>query len=280
MLLVADAGSTKADWFLSDGKEVKGRYNTIGINPYFHNADFIYNALSSSGELGAVAQKISEVRYFGAGCSSEERNKIVEEGLKRFFINAKIHVDHDLMASAYATCGNNEGISCILGTGSNSCYFDGKRVHERNYGLGYILGDEGSGSYYGKKLVTTFLYGLMPSNIYSAFSESFHLNKDSIIENVYGRPNANVWLASLSRFLKECRHDPFIQKLLHKGMSEFLELYVCNYENYKNIPVHFVGSIAHVYQDELKAAALQYDITIGKIIRRPIEDLVGYFIGK
>ncbi len=280
MLFVVEGGSTKADWLLSDHKKVIASFSTIGFNPYFHSTEFIYNTLIADNELGAYADVVAEVRYFGAGCSSPEKNLIVEKGIQQYFKNAKVVVEHDLLASVYATCGDTEGIACIIGTGSNSCYFDGQKLHERNYGLGFILGDEGSGSYYGKKLVTNYLYGLMPENIYKSFKESYGLNKNSIIRHVYNEPNANVWLASLSRFLSDHRSDPWINKMIMQGMYDFMDLYVCNYENYKTVPVHFVGSMAYVFCDELKVAASNRQIHVGKIIKQPIDDLMNYFLMK
>jgi glucosamine kinase len=280
MFFVVEGGSTKADWLLSDGKKVIGRFNTIGFNPYFHSSDFIYNTLNADSELGAFADAVQEVRYFGAGCSSPEKNKIVQAGLKRYFKNADVIVEHDLLASALATCGDEAGIACIIGTGSNSCFFDGKKVHEKNYGLGYILGDEGSGSYFGKKLVTFYLYGMMPANIYNSFKENYALDKNSIIRHVYNEPNANVWLASFSRFLSDFRSDSWIHELILQGMHEFMELYVCNYENYKELPVHFVGSLSHVFRDELKEVAASKGIHVGKVIKQPADDLMKYFLEK
>jgi glucosamine kinase len=256
MLFVVEGGSTKADWMLADGKEIIARFHTIGFNPYFHDSEFIYQTLRSDQKLSAYADAEAEIRYFGAGCSSAEKNRIVQDGLNRFFRNATIHVDHDLMACAYATCGDTEGIACIIGTGSNSCYYDGKKVHEKNYGLGYILGDEGSGSYYGKKLVTNYLYGLMPEHLSSAFTDHYRLDKNSIIRHVYNEPNANVWLASFMPFISERRSDPWMHDLLMRGMHEFFDLYVCNYEHYKNLTVHFVGSLSFIFTDELKEAQM------------------------
>ncbi len=278
MLLVVDSGSTKADWLLADKGKVIGSFNTIGFNPYFHDSEFVYQTLSNSDSIAPFSDSVTELYFFGAGCSSEKRKAIIAEGLQKYFTKAKVIVDHDLLASAYATCGDEEGIACILGTGSNSCYFDGKKVHEKNYGLGYILGDEGSGSYYGKKLVTHFLYGLMPKHLHDDFSEQYQLDRNTIINKVYKEPNANVWLASFAVFLTKHKDDPYIKDLIHKGMSEFMDLYVTHYDRYKNLPVHFVGSLAFLFQGELKQVAESLEIKIGKIIKQPVEELMNYFL--
>jgi glucosamine kinase len=280
MLLVCDSGSTKADWLLAEGNKVSGPFNTIGFNPFFHSSDFVYETLLNSTSLAPFASKVTELYFFGAGCSSKDRKEIIAIGLRAFFPNAKVIVDHDLLACAYATCGDEPGISCIVGTGSNSCYFDGKEVHEKNYGLGFILGDEGSGSYYGKKLLTQFLYGLMPDDIAMDFNSKYHLDRNAIIDHVYKQPDPNVWLASFARFLTEKREHPYIKSLVHNGMREFLELYVCHFENYNNEKVHFVGSVAFVFQEELKQEASKLNIQIGKVIKQPVDELMNYFLLK
>lgn len=280
MLLVVDSGSTKADWLLADKGKVIGSFNTVGFNPYFHDSAFVYDTLSSNDSLAPYSASVTELYFFGAGCSSEKRKAIIGEGLQKYFQNAKVVVDHDLLACAYATCGDTEGIACIIGTGSNSCYFDGKKVHEKNYGLGYILGDEGSGSYYGKKLVTHFLYGLMPKHLQEDFFDQYHLDRNSIINKVYKEPNANVWLASLTVFLSRHKDDTYVKDLIRTGMREFTELYVTHYDRYKELPVHFVGSLAFHFQAELKEVAANLEIQVGKIIKQPVEELMNYFLKK
>lgn len=278
MYLVCDSGSTKADWLLYNGKDVDGPFHSIGFNPYFHTSDFVYSTLINNSELVAFSEVVDEVFFFGAGCSDEVKKETIAAGLRKFFPNAKVIVDHDLLASAYATCRSEAGIACIIGTGSNSCWFDGKKVHEKNYGLGYILGDEGSGSYFGKKLTTHFLYNLMPAEIHQDFLETYALNKNSIVDHVYKQPNPNVWLASFATFLSKHRSNEYIQKVIRTGLNEFLDLYVCNYPDYKNKMVHFVGSIAFYFEIELKEEANKKDITVGRIIKQPIQGLMDYYI--
>ncbi len=280
MLCIIEGGSTKADWLINKGAESSVRLSTIGFNPFFHSADFVFDTLNKNKELNKFKDTEFVIRYFGAGCSSKERNEIIASGFRRYFSNAEVHVDHDLLASVYATCGDTEGIACIIGTGSNSCYFDGKLVHERNYGLGYILGDEGSGSYYGKKLVTSFLYQQMPENLYNNFRDTYKLDKDAIIKHVYNQPEPNVWLASFSKFLTAHRHDPFIQQMIRHGMREFIELYVCHYDRFRQLPVHFVGSIAYIFREELLEVAQTHFLNVGKIIKQPIDELMKYFLDR
>lgn len=277
MLLVADSGSTKADWLLYDGQTVKGPYHTMGFNPFFHSTDFVYQTLMEEPEMLKIRESITAVKFFGAGCSSAARNEIIAAGLRKFFTGADVLVEHDLLASALATCGNEPGIACIIGTGSNSCWFDGKNVHEKNYGLGYVLGDEGSGSYFGKKLLTWYLYGRLPQPLADDFKQTYGLDKNSIIDKVYKEPNPNVWLASFTRFLSKHYEDPYIKNLILQGMRDFADLYICDYLDYKKSKVHFVGSVAYIFSKELNEIAKEKGFTIGKIIKQPIDDLMNYY---
>lgn len=278
MLLIADSGSTKADWLLFDGKQVRGPFNTMGFNPFFHSTDFVYQTLMKEPAMTDFRDSITAVKFFGAGCSSAERNEIIAAGLRKFFTHADVLVEHDLLACALATCGSQAGIACIIGTGSNSCWFDGKEVHEKNYGLGYVLGDEGSGSYFGKKLLTFFLYGRLPKELENDFKQSYALDKNKIIDAVYKEPNPNVWLASFTRFLTRHHEHPYIKEMIRQGMRDFAELYICDYPEFKNVKVHFVGSVAYIFSNELHEIANEKGFTIGKIIKQPIDDLMLHFI--
>lgn len=280
MMLVVESGSTKADWLLYDGHQVKGPFHTIGLNPIFHNSENVVAELEKSSELTAIKDHVTSVHFFGAGCSSRELCEIIAKGLRIFFSNAGVNVDHDLLASALATCGDEPGIACIIGTGSNSCWFDGKALHERNYGLGYILGDEGSGSYFGKKLLTAFLYGLMPQDLHQQFLATYRLDKHKIIDKVYKEPGANVWLASFTRFLTANYNHEYIRKMIHSGMREFCELYVCGYTGYRDVKVHFVGSLASLFRIELEQVAHELGFSLGKVIKQPIDELMNYFISQ
>lgn len=280
MLLVCDSGSTKADWLLYDGTSVKGPFNTMGFNPFFHSSELVFDTLSQNAEMLAFAADVTEVKFFGAGCSSAEKKEQIAAGLRKFFAKADVLVDHDLLACAFATCGSEPGISCIIGTGSNSCWFDGVKVHERNYGMGYILGDEGSGAHLGKKLLTHFLYDLLPADVHQDFVDTYHLTRDSINDFVYKKPNPNVWLASFSKFFTKHRNNNYIHELLMNNFRDFMTLYVCNYPDYQNVKVHFVGSIAFYFEEELKDVAKELNVTIGNIVKQPVDGLMNYYIHK
>lgn len=280
MLLVADSGSTKADWLTYDGTSVQGPLHTMGFNPFFHDAETVVQALSASAEMNAIRDRVTAVKFFGAGCSSAVRNEIIASGLRTFFSKASVRVEHDLLACALATCGNEPGISCIIGTGSNSCWFDGTDVYERNYGLGYVLGDEGSGAHIGKKLLTAYLYGRMPEDISALFLATYALDKNAIIDKVYREPNANVWLAGFTRFLTTHYSHPWVKALIRECLNEFCDLYILDYADYRTVKVHFVGSVAFLFREELESLAREKGFSIGKIIKQPIEELMGYFVTK
>ncbi len=277
MILVADSGSTKCDWIAVNKEGFQSdKISTMGFNPFFHSADFIAGKVNESEQLVKLSEKIEKIFFYGAGCSSIEFKEIVKNGLSKIFVNAQIFVDHDLAGAVYATTPENAGISCILGTGSNSCYFDGKEIYEAVPALGYILGDEGSGSYFGRQLLRLFLYKELPSHLHKAFEDRFNLKKQEIFENVYMKPHANVYLASFMRFLSDARDDDWVRKFMYKGFSEFITIHVWKFKNYKEVPVHFVGSIAYYFQDLLKHEAKIHHLNVGEIVKQPVQNLVAY----
>jgi N-acetylglucosamine kinase-like BadF-type ATPase len=277
MILVADSGSTKCDWMLINKGVIGDKTSTPGFNPYFCDEAFVISGLNSNKELVAASSSVTAVYFYGAGCSSPERNEIIRKALVKFFPAAEATVDHDVFASVLATCGDEPGVACILGTGSNSCYFDGKTIHHNNYGLGYIMGDEGSGSYLGKKLITHYLYGILPPAIRTAFEARYTMDKEIMIENVYSKSGANVWLASFAKFMSEHPNDPWVRQTVRKGFDEFFDLYVCGYADYRQLTIHFVGSIAHCFEDILRETGASKQARVGKVVRHPINGLAEYY---
>ena len=278
MYFIVESGSTKSDWVLVDSKNNQSFYSTMGFNPYFHSSDLIENELKKHVDILAVADDVSGVYFYGAGCSSEEMTKIVQIGLQRIFKNAHVLVDHDLLACAYATYSGRPGISCIIGTGSNSCLFDGKDLTEVVPALGYILGDEGSGSYFGKQLLSNFLYHKLPSHVAVDFFETYQLDKDEIVNHVYREPNANVFIASFMHFITKHKNEPFFSEMMYQGFKKFMEVHVCCYENYQSTEVHFVGSLSKIFEAELNKAAGELQITVTSIIQKPVTGLVNYHL--
>lgn len=274
MFIVVESGSTKADWMVvSDG--VKMAYNTKGFNPYFHSKEDILLELHDHLELDLIKEKVEQLFFYGAGCSSPHLNRIIEKGLAAFFTKAKIYVNHDLAASAYACYGGKPEIACILGTGSNSCYYDGITISEEVPALSYILGDEGSGCYLGKKLISDYLYKRLPDAI-SQDLEAQQITKEIIFENVYRKPDANVYIASFMKTLVHHKNLSYSQRLIESAFQDFIDIHVKCFANYREVEVNFVGSVASLLQDELHEICEKNGIKIGRIIRRPLEHLVNY----
>ncbi len=281
MILVADSGSSKTDWLLALPGEEPKSFHTDGLNPYFLSEKEIVKIIQAQApELVSYSSQITEIYFFGAGCSSPDRHEIVSNALSQLFPNIFISVDSDLLGSAYATCGHEKGLCCVLGTGSNISFFDGTDVHEGQHGLGFVLGDEGSGTWFGKALVTDFLYGTMPAELHALFTERYRLTKSNVIENVYRKPKANSYLAAFTRFLFEIRETPYAQNLLRRGLTDFIETNIKSYNQYHKYKCHFVGSIAFVFADELTALLEEHGIKPGKIIRQPINDLLEFVLNQ
>lgn len=275
MLLVVDSGSTKSDWVLLTGRENLS-FSTMGLNPYFHDETTVLNAIRDNAALYNYAQEVTELYFYGAGCSAPALNAIIEKGLTAAFPNAKVRVDHDLTACAYATFTGVPAISCIIGTGSNSCYFDGITVSEEIPALGYILGDEGSGSYFGKQILSNFLYKRLPAHIHTSFFTYSGLDKDQIIDHVYMQPNPNVYLASMMKFVVQHAEDEYIKEMIFNGFKHFVDVHVTCFKNHREVPVHFVGSIAYLFRNELERACSEYQVTIGNIVQKPIDGLIQF----
>jgi glucosamine kinase len=278
MILIADSGSTKTDWVvLSDGKQVFAT-GTIGLNPLFRTKEEIRTALRSVSFFREFGRKIKQVNFFGAGCGNKKGKGKIESSLKRFFPAAKMNVRTDLIAAALAVSGNEEGVICILGTGSNCCYYDGKKVHQGNAGLGYILGDEASGTYFGKKLLQLFLYGKMSERLAKDFKKKFRVTRAIAIENIYNRPNANRYLASFAAFIPGHINEKEIQEMIKDGLDEFYETNISAVENFEKLPVHFVGSVAFYLKGFIGEMCRDKKLMKGKMMQKPINGLAAYYV--
>ena len=276
MTIIGVSGSTKCDWaILSPGKDPV-RCSTGGINPLFRDAETIAGIISSSADLTTHARQASAVFVYGAGCSSRSRQNVVRNALAAVFPKAHHVVNHDIVASALATYSGSPVIAAILGTGSNACYYDGDIVRQEVPALDYILGDEGGGAYFGKKLIRDYLYNRLPKEIHQAFSAQYSLGRDEILENVYMRPYANVYLASFMKFIQEHKDHPYFREMILHGFRLFFEIQVCSFSKYQELPVHFTGSVAYYFEDELRQIANEFGVQTGKIIKEPIEGLITY----
>ncbi|MBD1398565.1 hypothetical protein H9Q13_15440 [Pontibacter sp. JH31] len=276
MILIADSGSTKTDWRVINANQEYEQVNTTGINPQYLETEKIY-AIFETELLPQLKEKnISTIYYYGAGCSSPERNKRVEDALRRAFPGSVIFVDHDLLAAARAICGHQPGIACILGTGSNSCLYDGKNIVDNVPSLGFLMGDEGSGAYLGKLLIKAYLYRELPDELATSLKNKYSLTKDGILDTVYGSDIPSQYLATFAKFVYEKRKNPVIKEMIYENFEEFFERHVSKYEGFGELPVNFVGSIAFHFADTLKLVAKKYGAHIGTIISSPSEGLIKY----
>ena len=280
MILIADSGSTKCSWALVDqqGNLIK-EISTIGFNPYFIDKKNILKELKKSSLL-ECAKEIKEVFFYGAGCSSKDKNNIIEESLQSFFINSKIIIKHDIDAACYAMYKGNPNITCILGTGSNSCFYDGENIIENAPSLGFLLGDEASGNYFGKKLLTLYFNNVMPEDLKIKFESGFETDLSIIKENIYNNNRSNVYLSKYFPFITENKNHPLIQELIHQALDSFFTLHICCYDNYKDLEINFIGSVKYFLSDEINIVAKRYNCKIGGVVKNPINNLIYFHFNK
>jgi glucosamine kinase len=278
MILIADSGSTKTEWtlILQDKQIVQAK--TRGISPYYQSIDEM--ALTIEDELvPQIEADVKEVFFYGTGCSVQENCLMVQQAIKRSFPLAEVSVSHDLLAAGRALCGNQAGIVCILGTGSNARFYDGQDVSGEDYNLGFMLGDEGSGSYLGKLLVTAYLHQELPKKLMNRFAEDFpKVNRKEVLENIYQKPFPNRYLAEFAKFILQNLREPYCYQLVYDSFVSFFDKYVCKIKDYKRYPVHFTGSIAHYYGAVLRQVANDKGIVVGNILENPIKGLTLYHV--
>lgn len=283
MILLADSGSTKTTWVLLSNGDKITEANTQGFNPYFQTEriieDGIRNELTSEILSHANAKGLT-IYYYGAGCSSFDKVKTVRDALQHVFVNAKIFVDHDLLASARALCGNSPGIACILGTGSNSCYYDGKVIKENIPSVGYFFGDYGSGGHIGKSLIQAYFDDKLPADLKKELSALRDFDREYILENIYQKPMPNRFLASYGKLAAEYIKHPYIADLIKKCFSDFLEFQVEKYSGHKELPINFVGSVASSNQELLLDVLKKRGLKAGIILRSPMSGLIDFHTGK
>ncbi|MFZ4522046.1 MAG: ATPase [Bacteroidales bacterium] len=276
MTLIADSGSTKTTWKLLEGDVVKDSITTCGINPYFHNSESVEAIIRADVAPFLVEYQIKEIHFYGAGCSTGYNNSMISDALKVFFRNSSIFVYHDILGAARALFGDGEGIACILGTGCNSCFFDGVNTHSKVDSLGYLFGDEGAGSYLGKLFLGAYLRKELPADLRDAFVATYNHTLEDILNSLYNKPSPNRYLASFSPFLGANRGHPYVKSLLLRSFQDFFNAHITKYESFRATPVGFIGSIAHFYKEELYQVAGTYAVKITKILPSPIDGLVAY----
>ncbi len=278
MILLADGGSTKCDWILlnEEGEQVF-KTRTLGLNPAVFKKSVLEERLHDNTEIKSYLDKITRVHFYGAGCGTPKPTAILEGVFEEYFTNTtEIVVKEDMVAAVYAVT-TEPGIVCILGTGSNSCYFDGDDIHMSLDSLGYILMDEASGNYFGKRLIRDYYYKRMPQDVSTEFGKRYDLSADSIKMNLYQKENPNSYLAHFAEFIFTSERNGYFYKIITEGIQEFIETRVLGFPEAQNVPVHFIGSIAHFSEDIIRAAVWPYNITIGNIVQRPIDGIIDYY---
>ncbi len=274
--LIAESGATKAEWcLLVNGK--KKKLMTQGISPYFFNEEKIIELLHK--ELLPHFPKntvVDEIFYYGTGMRNPDNVKMLKKAMQAVFANASIDINDDMLAAARALNGGNKGLACNLGTGSFCCYYNGKKISRQTPGIGYVLGDEGSGAHLGKKVIQYFLYNTFDEELRYKFDNKYKTTAVEVLENVYRKPLANRYLASFSLFLSENRGHYMIENIIEDGLNDFFFFHLCKYHEVWTLPVSFVGSIAFGYKDVLKELCRSYEFELGKVLKSPMSGLIEY----
>lgn len=274
MILIADGGSTKTEWCLVENGKIVEQIITEGTNPFFQTVDDIDALVGKHIAPKVNGKTIETVYFYGAGCAFPDKNEIVRAGIAKH-IDAPIHVASDLLGAAHALCGTSPGIACIIGTGSNSCFYNGKEIENNVSPLGFILGDEGSGAVLGKLFVNACLKNQLTPGLKEKFLEEFDFTPAYIIDKVYKQAFPNRFLATLSPFIVKNLDDATVYELVVNSFKDFFKKNVMQYD-YKANKVHFVGSVAHYYGKALKQAADELGVQLGTVNRTPMDDLVKY----
>jgi len=276
-ILIADSGSTKTDWILLKNCEIVKQVFTIGFNPYFQNKDQISNAIYAQllPNIAEEINSVSKIYYYGAGCSNEDNCRIVKQGISAILKVKDIFISHDLLAASRALCLDKPGIAGILGTGSNSCLYDGVTITENVPSVGFMWGDHGSGASIGNRFLTHYFNDQLPQEIKLDFEKEGH-HREEILNNVYKKQMPSKYLASMSVFIGKHKQNEFIQKMLVECFEEFFTYQISKYTNSKNFPINTVGSIGFIYKEFLEIAAKNKGYKLGTIIKSPLEGLVKY----
>jgi N-acetylglucosamine kinase-like BadF-type ATPase len=272
-ILIADSGATKTEWcLLSNGK--KKIIITQGLSPFFLNTNQIIEILEKELWRKMKDVEVNEIYFYGTGCSDKLNNAIVANAFKAKYKKAKINIDHDMMGAAKSVCHYNKGVACILGTGSSACFFNGKTITKSRTGLGYALGDEGSGSYLGRKVIQYFLYETFDEELMDAFKRKFNVTRKDILDNVYKKPFPQRYMATFTPFLSEHRGHYMIENIIEDGLFDFFFKHLNKFSESWKYPIHFVGGVAFAFKDVLKELCNNYGFTFGTLHKRPMDGLI------
>jgi glucosamine kinase len=281
MIAVVYSGSNHADWRLSDKGRTVASFKTNGINPYFIDEKHIIQILNKNINLIHHAEEIKRIYFFGAGSSSKELQAIVLSAFSAFFKNAKVSVSHDIEGAAIACCRNTPGIIGICGSGSNAAWYDGRKVKPNNYGLGYILADEGSGNWLGRQLIKSFMSETLPENLRKKFVHKYEADRKTLLEKVYRQKQTALYLSSFSEFFIENDGDEYLKSVIKDGFNRLIATYLLPlHKQYPQATLHFEGSVAFAFQDYLREATAEAGLEIAGIIKEPINNLLTYYSNK
>ncbi len=271
MILVADSGSTKTNWIaLDENGEVFFKIDTKGLNPAVFPKKTLYNRIVKKKELNEIKKNVDKIYFYGAGCGTQTARNYLYDVFEDIFSNAEIEIYEDTIAAVKSLQTTDPGIVCILGTGSNCSYFDGKETHQKIISLGYIIMDDASGNQYGRQLLRDFYFHKMPKELAEKFERSYDLNPDVVKEHLYKEENPNTYMAQFGKFLIENKDTDYSQGVIKAGLRSFVENQILQFSESANIPIHFVGSIAHFLSDEIEEVLGEYNLKLGKIVRHPI----------
>ncbi len=275
MILIADSGSTKTSWCLAGGKSEIEYFSTGGINPFFRSTDDIEKELREK-LVPEIKTEISHIHFYGAGIINTEKGNVVKQALQNLFPAAEIEVESDLLAAARATLQREKGIACILGTGSNSCLYDGNKIVEHVRPLGFILGDEGSGAVLGRKLLGDCLKGILPAQLSEKFQNKFPLSYPEFLEGVYKRKTPNRFLAQFVPFLKENIKEEHCKDVVESSFDEFVQRNISQYSGFGQLPICFIGSVAFHFQEQLKNVLKKHHLHYEIVLKEPLTGLLNY----
>ncbi len=279
MILIADAGSTKTAWRLVNNERMLvGDFESGGLNPTVFDEETLTKNIARSSELLNHAAFIKKIFLYGAGTDEPSAKEKLQKVLGEIFDHASLEVYNDLLAAARATAGKEKGIVSIMGTGSNTCYYDGKEIVKSIGGFGYLLMDDASGNWFGKQLLRDYYFNKMPINLRREFKKSYNLNEDSLTRDLYHSPQPNTFLASFAPFMSRYYRSKYVKELLTKGFELLIGYQLSAYEQYKDVPLHFNGSIAYHFQEELLQVIQKHNLIPGKIIKNPLEELVNFHV--
>lgn len=275
--LIVDSGSTKTDWCLIRKNKKPVQFTTQGINPFLQSPESIAAMLNDELPADKLGTKPDAIYYYGAGAASKPKQVLMQDILKKHFALKKVSVQSDMMAAAHSLCGDKNGIVCILGTGSSSCYYDGGKIKERRPSLGYIAGDEGSGNHMGKRVLQYYSYGTFDAQLMMDFEMRFGKDITEIVNKLYHQPYPNRYLASFVALLKENRGHYMAENIIEDCLNDFFQTNILKYRQSWKSPLYFSGSVAYLFSDVINSLCDQYELECGKIVQSPMEGLLAYY---